>query len=328
MKTLIYNILFFLCLGAFAASCTDVEPLDIVVPYEKSDEYYANLRAYKADKNHEIWFGWFGGWKANTANRVTYLQSAPDSCDILSIWGEHQNLSEAQIKDMRFVQQVKGTRVTYTTFAHEIPEEFMSGENKDQVTEEGIQAYARSLVDIMNKYGYDGIDLDYEPGYGGSGPLVSWPGHYDNMEIFVKELGKYCGPKSGTDKLLIIDGVPYHLKEGLCDWFDYGVVQAYNSYSYRDLQNRFNNAANNGWTPEKYVFTETFEGGVGGVTHELRDGTKVLSLEGMARFLPEYKGEIVKRKGGCGTYHMENDYSSSPVYKYTNNAIRIMSEHK
>lgn len=328
MKTLIYNILFFLSFGAFVLSCTEIETLDVVVPYEKSDEYYANLRAYKANKDREIWFGWFGGWKANTANRVSFLQSAPDSCDILSIWGDYQNLSEAQLKDLRFVQQVKGTRVTFTVFAHEIPEEFMEGENKDQVTVEGIKAYAKSLVDIMNEYGYDGIDLDYEPGFGGNGPLVSWPGHYDNMEVFVKALGKYIGPKSGTDKLLIIDGVPYHLKEGLCDYFDYGVVQSYNSRSWTDLQNRFNSAAQNGWTPEKYIFTETFEGGVGGVEHTLRDGSTVLSLEGMARFLPEYNGKIVKRKGGCGTYHMENDYSSNPVYKYTKNAIRIMNEHK
>lgn len=332
MKKIFFDAIIALCTLCCITSCeTDIEALDIVVPDEPSDEYYANLRAYKATmKDREIWFGWFGGWKANSASMMTYLDSAPDSCYIISIWGDYQNLSEAQLKDLRHVQQMKGTKVTYTIFAHEIPEEFMGGENKDQVTQEGINAYVKSLIDVMNQYGYDGIDLDYEPGFGGSGPLVSWPGHYENMEMFVKALGKYIGPKSGTGKLLIIDGVPFHLKEGLHEYFDYGVVQAYSSWGYADLQSRFDNAAANGWTPEKYIFAETFEGGHyiqgGPCMHTLRDGTQVPSLEGMARFLPMYKGKLAKRKGGCGTYHMENDYQSTPNYKWTRNAIRIMDE--
>ena len=44
----------------------------------------------------------------------------------------------------------------------------------------------------MDKYSYDGIDVDYEPGYGASGPFV---GH-DN-ELFRKlilAMSKYVGP--------------------------------------------------------------------------------------------------------------------------------------
>ena len=78
--------------------------------------------------------------------------------------------------------------------------------------------------------------------------------------MFVKALGKYIGPKSGTRNLLIIDGVPYHLKQGLAEYFNYGVVQSYNSRGYQDLQGRFDNAAKNGWKPEQYIFAETFEG--------------------------------------------------------------------
>ncbi|BDW78977.1 hypothetical protein BFINE_47720 [Bacteroides finegoldii DSM 17565] len=47
----------------------------------------------------------------------------------------------------------------------------------------------------------------------------------------------------------------------------------------------------------------------------------------MARFLPMYEGKLATRKGGCGTYHMENDYRSNPNYKWTREAIRIMNEH-
>lgn len=325
----------------FVTACdTDIEALDIVTPYPKSNEYYANLRAYKARGDHEIFFGWFGGWSANTSSMINFLESVPDSVDVISIWGDYRGLTKKQLDDLRFVQNVKGTRVSFTVFAHRIPDEFMSGEKKEIATPEGIEAYAKSLVDTMYKYGYQGIDLDYEPGYMEfpgvpfTGPLVGplnvWPDYMNNMEIFVKALGKYIGPKSGTTDLLIIDGVPYHLKDGLAEYFNYGVVQSYNSPGFTDLQTRFNSAAAKGWLPEQYVFTETFEGSKassGGVNHKLREGGTVPSLEGMARFKPEYKGEIVKRKGGCGTYHMENDYFSKPInYKYTRNAIFWMNK--
>ena len=239
------------------------------------------------------------------------------------------------------MQRVKGTRVTFTIFAHKIPAQFLEGENHDQVTREAIERYAVSLVDTMKAYGYQGIDLDYEPGYqdpaGGpfTGPLVGplnvYPNYRDNMEIFVKKLGEFIGPKSGTSNLLIIDGVPFDVKPELAEYFNYGVVQAYNSSSYADLQRRFNNAAARGWKPEQYIFAETFEGGkaaTGGVQHLLQDGKRVPSLVGMAHFLPEYNGKKVTRKGGCGTYHMENDYDNWPNYKFTRQAIEIMQTHR
>lgn len=318
-------------------SCsTEIEALNIVQPEIKSEQYYADLRAYKQRNDHEVFFGWFGGWNAESPNMINLLRSVPDSVDIISIWsGTHSK------EDLDYVQNVKGTRVTFTIFAHKIPEQFMGGEKRDQVTKEGIEAYAVALVDTMKKYGYQGIDLDYEPGYadpaGGpfTGPLVGpsyvYPNYKDNMEIFVKKLGEHIGPKSGTSYLLIIDGVPYDVKPELAEYFNYGVVQSYNSPGYTDLQSRFDMAAARGWKPEQYIFAETFEGARyvnGGVSHKLRNGETVPSLIGMAHFLPMYQGKPATRKGGCGTYHMENDYMSTPNYKYTREAIQIMSEHK
>ena len=48
----------------------------------------------------------------------------------------------------------------------------------------------------------------------------------------------------------------------------------------------------------------------------------------MAQFLPEYQGKKATRKGGCGTYHMENDYDNWPNYKFTRQAIEIMQTHR
>ena len=321
-----------LALATLASCNTNIEALEIIKPEVKSEQYYADLRAYKQRTDHEVFFGWFGGWNTKSPNMRGSLKSVPDSVDIISIWSGTYDR-----EDMEYVQNVKGTRVTFTIFAHKIPQNFLEGENHDQVTREAIERYAMALIDTMNTYGYQGIDLDYEPGYqdpaGGpfTGPLVGptnvYPNYRDNMEIFVKKLGEFIGPKSGTDKLLIIDGVPYDVKPELAEYFNYGVVQAYNSRSYYDLQNRFNRAAARGWKPEQYIFAETFEGGMaanGGVGHLLEDGkTRVPSILGMASFLPEYNGKKAKRKGGCGTYHMENDYDNSPNYKFTRGLYKL-----
>ena len=325
-----------LALATLASCNTNIEALEIIKPEVKSEQYYADLRVYKQRTDHEVFFGWFGGWNTKSPNMRGSLKSVPDSVDIISIWSGTYDR-----EDMEYVQNVKGTRVTFTIFAHKIPQNFLEGENHDQVTREAIERYAMALIDTMNTYGYQGIDLDYEPGYqdpaGGpfTGPLVGptnvYPNYRDNMEIFVKKLGEFIGPKSGTDKLLIIDGVPYDVKPELAEYFNYGVVQAYNSRSYYDLQNRFNRAAARGWKPEQYIFAETFEGGMaanGGVGHLLEDGkTRVPSILGMASFFPEYNGKKATRKGGCGTYHMENDYDNSPNYKFTREAIQIMQKH-
>ena len=160
MKKLLMYIIVSVMIGTGIISCnTDIEALDIVVPDNMSEEYWENLRAYKARNDHEVFFGWFGGWTANSADMINFLSSVPDSVDIISIWGDYKNLSPAQIEDLRYVQDVKGTRVTYTIFAHKIPDEFMSGENHEIATSEGIEEYAKALVDTMYKYGYQGIDL-------------------------------------------------------------------------------------------------------------------------------------------------------------------------
>lgn len=317
MNKFFKNILFsVLSTIAFSACDTEIENIQIQRPIEHDEAYYENLRAYKNSK-HQIAFGWFGHWTAMGSSPSKYLTSIPDSVDVISIWGAWSDLSPEQIKDMRYVQQVKGTKVMFTVFAHEIPEPF-------DATREGIEAYASSLCDSVYKYGYDGLDLDYEPGFGGSGPLVSGPGHMDNMEIFVRKLSERLGPASGTGKLLAIDGVPYHLNLGLAELFNYGIVQAYDSYGDSDLQNRFNNADNNGWKPEQYIFTENFEKwwSTGGTTtFRDKDGNIMNSLKGMARFNPTQG-----LKGGCGTYHMEYEYNhTDKEYKYLREAIQIMN---
>lgn len=326
MNKFFKNILFpILSAVAFSACDTEIENIQIQRPIEHDEAYYENLRAYKNSK-HQIAFGWFGHWTAMGSTSSKYLTSIPDSVDVISIWGGWSDLTLEQIKDMRYVQQVKGTKVMFTVFAHEIPEPF-------DATPEGIKAYALSYVDSIHKYGYDGIDLDYEPGFGGKGEFIN-PDNLnstyitqkgkDNMEIFVRTLAEHVGPQSGTGKLFAIDGVPYQLNKGLAELFNYGIVQSYNSYGDSDLQGRFNSADANGWKPEQYIFTENFESywSTGGNSrYRDKDGNIMNSLKGMARFNPT-QGP----KGGCGTYHMEYEYNhTDKEYKYLREAIQIMN---
>lgn len=328
-----YSIITFIMSTLIFIACdTDVENLQVEGPIKRDQQYYDNLRAYKLTK-HPVAFGWVGGWTANGPSEGNYLRAVPDSVDIIALWSDYQINTEAKEKDLRYVQNTLGTKVVFTIFAHEVPAPF-------EKTHDGIREFARAMADSVNKYSYDGLDLDYEPGYGGTGTLVSVSGFQDNMEVFVLELAKYLGPKSGTGKLLIIDGVPYAIKKELVDCFDYGVVQAYVCASYTNLQSRFNNAVSGGgyswgggWTPEKYIYAEDFEGGrhaTGGVSHTLRDALpdgriSVPSLYGMALFVPVYNGAPAEMSGGFGSFHMEYDYRNADPYIFTRTAIQMVN---
>lgn len=322
-KFIIYSIAGLLAVFALAGCSDWLKPERKVVqhpeeqsPILRDDAYYAALREYKKTE-HKLAFGWYGSWTATGASYQSRLVSAPDSMDIISIWSQWHSLTPEQMADKEYVQKVKGTKVTFTTFLDNIPEEFRAGEVP---TEEEIATFAAAWGrDSIAKYNYDGMDIDYEPGYGASGPLVGNPCP-ELFNVLIRELGKYLGPKSGTGKLLIIDGVPYAVRGEMAEYFDYGIVQAYASGGYTDLQNRFNSAYNNGWKPEQYIFAENFESywQDGGVTHTTREGETVNSLLGMARFNPT-QGFCA----GFGAYHMEYEYAHHDMpYKFMRKAIQ------
>ncbi|MCZ8373273.1 glycoside hydrolase family 18 [Phocaeicola sp. KGMB11183] len=367
------SLLYTLCLSlltSFFVSCSDWTEMEAEsFPEEMtSDEYYAALRAYK-QTDHQIAFGWFGNWTGEGAFMKSSLAGIPDSVDIVSIWGNWSNLTEAKIKDLRFCQEVKGTRFTmcfiitsvgtqitpqsvYDTWEEEgyaSEQEAVNafwGWPKDESDREAVEAsirkYASAIVDTISKYGYDGFDIDYEPNYGNRGNIVN---DDDNMFIFVDELGKHLGPKSGTGKLLLIDGEPQSIKTRpeIGHYFDYFVIQSYNngtgggSDSNLDARLITGGIAGNGLVQtfgeelgeervtNMTVMTENFEAVDaamnGGYNYTDRWGNKMMSLEGMARWQPKNGF----RKGGVGTYHMEAEYGTSPEYKNLRNAIQIMN---
>lgn len=352
-KILSRVILPFLGLGCMIASCndwTDLEPQikENLLESNKIPEYYEQLRAYRKS-DHPIAFGWFGNWSGKGASLVNCMAGLPDSVDVISMWGSWKNPTEAMLKDLRLVQQQRGTKALVCFIVQNIGDQLTPEEHKtdlasiqeywgwkdgdNEAINQAIRKYANAICDTIDKYQYDGFDIDYEPNYGHSGSLG---GKRDRMLVFIEALSKRIGPKSGTERLLVIDGEPQSAPKESGPMFNYFIVQAYASYGDSDLDRRLNSTIDNFagvLTPEevarKYVVTENFENyaQTGGTDYTDHNGKTMKSLEGMARWNPVINGRKV-RKGGVGTYHMEYEFTVSGkegTYPFLRNAIQIIN---
>ncbi len=320
MKHIIKYLLTLLLLAPIFVACeTDSEPVRIQYPDEQSPflrdkAYYARLRAYK-ESDHSLAFGWFGSWTAIGASEQTRLTSTPDSMDIISMWSQWHSLTEQQMADKAEIQQLRGTRVVYCISARDIDERF---KENGQITEASLVAYAKAYAkDSMDKYQYDGIDIDFETAADHRGPLNNTPGLFKRL---CEELSQYIGPKSGTGRLFIIDGNIEALDEGIAPLCNYGVSQAYNCSGVSNLEARTRSFVNAGWREEQLIFTENFESlwKTGGVDFSGPAGEVVPSLLGMAEYARDNTAV------GFGAYHMEYEYGHSDMpYKYMRQAIQL-----
>lgn len=344
IRYIIYSFLVVL----FATACskwTDAKSEDY---YKKpSSDYYQALRDYKKT-DHEITFGWFGNWTGVGSSLVNSLEGLPDSVDVISLWSGSTNLTEGQKKDLHHVQTAKGTKVLYCLLMldigdHLTPKEHLESnetrkaywgwvDGDNEAIYSAIRKYASAVLDTINKYGYDGFDLDWEPSYAQPFPTNREMKPHDRIGVFIETLSKELGPKSGTDKLLVIDGEPANILKEQGELFDYFIVQAYKSSGYSDLEHRLSKIIEyyDGYLDEehvtnKLVVTENFESVFhamsGGYDYTTEDGKSVKSLEGMAIWNP-MNGF---RKGGVGTYHMEAEYPTTPEYKWLRHAIQTMN---
>lgn len=312
----------------------------------KKETYYAALREWK-ESEHSISFGWWGGWSEPAATTTNMLVGIPDSMDVVSLWGGWTNLSEGRKADLKFVQEKKGTKVVFCSFANVVGYNLTPDSIKDDVAKrhkfwgwidgdkeshnEAVRKYARAFIDTLNRYNYDGVDIDFEPNYGHGGELAS---NNELMHVFITELGKYIGPMSpNPKKLLIVDGEPQTLNSETGPYISYFVIQAYienESGLDRRLDlglNKFKTSLSEETITNRYVMTENLESALdclaGGYTFTTRDGrvASFKSLEGYARWQP-LNGF---RKGGCGGYHFDAEAVNAPSYKWMRNAIQVMN---
>lgn len=336
----------------------------------RDDAYYAALRAYK-ESDHAIAFGWYDGWGEPGLSTSRMLSAVPDSMDIISLWDNSRGITPEQKEDLRFVQEVKGTKVTVCFFASNVgnsftPPEYTSGnegvtlddqkafwgwvDGDDEAIKSSLAKYAAAIRDTIDFYGYDGIDIDYEPG----GSLDQ---NMTYFTWFVQELGKHFGPQSGTEKLLIIDGYVNRLAAEIGPYCSYLVSQAYSvsggtpptncgmsansnrgSCPYmtgdQSLQGRldavisqFSSTLTEEEVTKMFVVTENMEsaidclnGGYYWTDDQGRTWSKstMPSLVGFASWNPANG----IRKGGFGGYRFSNERSNTPMFKWMRKAIQ------
>lgn len=163
-----------------------------------------------------------------------HFTGLPDSLDIVSLWSGIPSNNPAYVKtsyynerylptayeEMNYIRTVKGTRVVMCTICR-------IGSTEFPKTDAGIEAYALHLARCVLRNDLDGLDLDYEP----EGDWLQ----NDNFTKFIKVLGNYFGPQSGTGKLLIVDFYNQLPPKETEPYVDYFVRQCYTTGSAQSL---------------------------------------------------------------------------------------------
>lgn len=294
------------------------DPLTLQPPNKYSDEYYANLRAYKKS-DHQLCFGWYADY-SQTFSYGMHFMGLPDSMDIISLWGgiPDKDQTPKTYEEMRFIQQVKGMKLVMPIIVE-------LENNGFPANDSGSRLYAKHLTDLVYDNDLDGLDIDWEPRSG------TYLNSASNFAKFVEYCSERLGPMSGTDKLLIVDYYNHTLPNTIEPYINYLVNQAYTqgttTNSATNLQTRYDRVSS--WCPpNKFFVTENIgdwwqNGGspfteANGNTISPIDGSRMHSLEGMARWVPR-QGP----KAGWGAFYFVRDYNSNPPYKYIRRGIQI-----
>ena len=322
MKALRYTLAAMLLGGVLASCDTDIENTDIVTPTTYDAQYYQNLRDYKAS-DHQIAWGWFSDYTQMFSPATRFI-GLPDSLDICSLWGgiptdvegrEQTHYLPEVYKEMKFVQQTKGTKLVVPTIIRiaEAPDYYAIWKNDDKKYESddaahkaAMEAYGLHLLRPIFENGLDGIDMDYEP----EGDPLSG----SNLDYFVQFVGQFVGPKASPDNTYTYpDG--FTIKGDstmlLCiDYFGSAPSKNTNDYTNWYVNQTYGGQAGrvpfSGCPTEKVVYTEN----VGDNWKDAECG----QLLNYARYKP-----ATGRKGGFGAFFMHRDYINSG-YGYANYA--------
>ncbi|WP_418213924.1 glycoside hydrolase family 18 [Bacteroides difficilis] len=356
MKSLIKLLYIVPLMGMMITSCTDVENIEIehiggyaTMNNAESEEYYANLRAYKAtawNYNRPVAFGWYSNWSPAGAYRRGYLSAMPDSMDFVSMWsgapGRYE-ITPEQKADKEFVQKVKGTKLLQVSLLSYIGKGATPGwvytEVEKQGEDEGWSEDKIEAAKVKARWDFWGFEGDFDS-----------ENHYECLAKFAKalcdsldanewdgydidwEIGSGVFDMDGTlsDNQHLIHLVkemnnyigPKSDPEGkghkmICiDGEISGLTRALDEYVDYWIIQSYNSSRPNlegyGVDPKKIICTADFElyAADGG-----RPGGKLIE---QAAHMPS-KGY----KGGIGAYRLDNDYDNRPNYKWMRQAIQI-----
>ena len=315
-------ILLLAVLAMMAGCDTEVENIVIQKPNEYSEQYFADLRAWKLTE-HEVTYAYFASY-TNAKTPTSWgerLRGLPDSLDIVNLWSDIPTPEDWPLAygDMVYCQQTLGTRfVMHADAAHYNHEcwdrEWDAATGSFSIrrdasgnpvvvktvsgNEASIRAYARWAVDTLVRCGLDGVDFDYE---GWRAQDITW---------LADECDKYLGAGGRwPEKLLIIDWFNAAPPAETEPYVDYYVRQAYT------WQIGFQTGTG-GRPQEKTIYCDSFGGEAGDA------GPRGAQICDYARWEP-----ATGHKGGCGAYYVDFNYKdpSGIPYGEFRKAIQIMN---
>ncbi|MDY5857964.1 MAG: glycoside hydrolase family 18 [Porphyromonas sp.] len=295
--------------------------------------YLADLRAYKKTK-HPVMFGWFAYWNPTSPDKTFSLDQLPDSVDFISNWGQQWNLGSERIEQWNRLRE-KGTRMTAGWIVEGVGNGLQNAPEGGWSTDpfKAIEQYAQAIADSVKKYGYDGIDVDYEPSFSSpwklskhnkmhcgdwvdqttGAPIDDWSKNpnrpiiscsptenkqYENH--FFTKLREYL-PKGS---LLNVNGSIDYLDPSVTSVFDYFVFQSYNNTASRwtSTADRVM-SANKDITADQFIYTESFQ-------------NNPANANGFNRYVT-----YGQRYGGIGAFHINEDW----LYSKYNNVRSVIS---
>lgn len=301
----------------------------------EQQKYYSELRAWKQTP-HVRGFGWFGGWTAKGTDPQKYLRMLPDSVDIVSLWGTHGSLTEAQKTDLKLFREVKGGKVLLCWIVQNLGDQLTpQGKNATDywVTEkgggdflEGVKAYANAICDTIEKYNLDGFDIDYEPNYGASGNMANsdWIAESNNVNMytFIKTLYDRLNPKG---RIIVFDGEPYCLATETSKMIDFYIYQAYHESTTAAALRKITDGGEylDNWEGKSFLTLEfQMYSKTGGFPRYTSSNPEIQKLDA-GRQIMDYATMLMpngKRIAGIGTYHMELD-TEGGSYRFLRQAL-------
>ena len=350
LKRLLYILPF---AGMMLASCTNVENIEIehiggnnTLDNEKSEAYYANLRAWKETaKNYgrPVSFGWYSNWAPSGIMRKGYLSSVPDSMDIISMWsgapGRYE-ITEAQKADKEFAQKKKGIKLLEVSLLSHLgkgrtPESVYAELNKkakdEGWTEEKLATekqkarwdyWGFTSHDLGNKENLNAALSKYAKALCDSLVTNDWDGFDIDWEPGAG-FNDADGTLSDETRVFLVKEMGKYIgpksdAEGkghklLCIDGEIGYLPSeldeYVDYWIRQTYGSSRPSSNSpGGKPEKVIVTENFESYATSGGQLLRQAAAMPSTG---------------YKGGVGAYRFDNDYDNKPDYKWMRQAIQI-----
>lgn len=270
------RIFLILGLSLAVAGCTDVEELEMDVPSVEKD--LSQVQAYK-EEVHPLSIVWFSNWKAD-GNMNSYLNTLPDSLDIVILEERTETLTEAQKTDLKVFQEQKGSKVLalldldtqYETYQVLLEDAEKTGEEKaeEKAAEEGREAtmdeinvaveaeiasakaeFAKlfdTLPDAMMAWidsnGFDGLTL-----------RITVLGDIFYRELVEKQivaLGSKIGRKAGN-KLFCLEGDSRYANNN-CGLFSYVISTTVNAEKLAFVQQEFEQMSRMAeFVPEQFI---------------------------------------------------------------------------